>query len=765
MYRPIRDLPLSALFAFTLFVGAALLFWVQPMFAKMVLPLLGGSPAVWNTCAVFFQAALLAGYGYAHLAPARFGVRRHAALHLGLMFVPLLVLPLGVPASWNQPYNAPPILWLLALLTVAVGLPFFVVSTTAPLLQTWFAQTGRPSAKDPYFLYAASNLGGLAALLSYPLLLEPSLALSTQSLLWAALYGLLVLLTLGCAVVLWWAPGMAVANEKPAPGLVDPRVFPPPASPITLLRRLRWLALAFVPSSLLLSVTTYLSTDIAAMPLLWVVPLALYLLTFSAAFARRRLVPHQLVVRVVPLTILLVAVALLSGATEPVAILLPLHLLGLGVIALACHGELARDRPDPAHLTAFYLWLALGGVLGGLFNALAAPLLFPGLAEYPLVLTLAALLLRVGPDRANAEKRPVPSRDLQFAICNLQFAIPRADLLFPLGLGILTAFLVILAQALQLPAGPVSVGVMYGLPLVVCYTFLEHALRFGLGVAVLFVASMLDHNLHGLVEYRQRSFFGVHRVTIDEAHTYRLLVHGNTVHGRQNLTSGHRRDPLTYYHRSGPAGRLFAALDQTHANVREVAVVGLGAGSLAAYGRAGQHWTFYEIDPAVVAIARDAGFFTFLHDCPATLEYVVGDARLRLEQAEGRRYDVLIIDAFGSDATPVHLLTREALQSYLARLEEGGLLALHISNRYLDLEPVLAELAHDAKLVCLTREDLTVSAEEKAEGKYPSSWMLMSRSPADVRAIRQRSPWWESRRVPGQAVWTDDFSDLLRQLK
>jgi hypothetical protein len=759
---------LAVLFAITLFVAAALLFWVQPMFAKMVLPLLGGSPAVWNTCVVFFQAALLAGYGYAHVAPARFGARRHAALHLGLMLLPLLILPIGIPASWDRPYDAAPILWLLGLVALAVGLPFFVVATSAPLLQSWFAGTRHATAKDPYFLYAASNLGGLAALLSYPLLLEPHLGLATQSRLWTWGYGLLVVLTLACAMALW-VSGTRRANEDVnrarAVGPLAPAVASPAPSPLPLGRQLRWLALAFVPSSLLLSVTTYLTTDIAAVPLLWVVPLALYLLTFIVAFARRRLMPRVAVVTAMPLTILLVALALLVGATEPLVLLLPLHLAGLVVIGLVCHGELARDRPEAEHLTAFYLWLSLGGVLGGLFNALVAPLLFTGVAEYPLVLVFAAMLLPPRHARARAKKPARQVSNWQVTIGSWRLAIPRLDVLLPLSLGILTVVLILVAQSLALSSGPIRMAVTCGVPIVICYTFLERPLRFGLGIAALFAAGLFDHSLHGRVEYRQRTFFGVHRITTDEGGRYRLLFHGNTVHGMQNLDPVHAGDPLTYYHRTGPAGRLFAALDLVPGRLREVAVVGLGAGSLAAYGHSGQHWTFYEIDPAVVYIARDSGYFTFLRDCSAEQEFVVGDARLRLSEADGKRCDLLVLDAFGSDATPVHLLTREALQVYLARIKQDGILAFHISNRYLNLEPVLAELAGDSNLVCLTREELKVSSEETAEGKYPSIWVIMARTPAALQGVGQRSLWVPSQRVPGKAVWTDDYSDLLGQLK
>jgi hypothetical protein len=743
------------LFAMTLFLGAALLFWIEPMFAKMVLPLLGGSPAVWNTCAVFFQAAVLAGYAYAHVAPARLGMRRHAALHLGLLLLPLLILPVAVPGSWYPPLGVNPIPWLLSVLFVAVGLPFFMVATTAPLLQTWFTRSGHPAARDPYFLYAASNLGGLVGLLSYPLLLEPNWSLTTHSRIWTLGYGTLVLLTLACAVVLWRSP-----RDEGEPGGEGCQVQNAPVVPIGWGRKARWLALAFVPSSLMLSVTTYLTTDIAAIPLLWVVPLALYLLTFIAAFARRPPLPHRFVVRTMPMVVLLVALLLFSGVTGPTWLLLPLHFVGLGVVALACHGELARDRPAARQLTAFYLWLSLGGVLGGLFNALAAPLLFPGVAEYPMVLALAALLLPAQQEQSSINDSSNP----KIADCNEPFLMARADLLFPLGLGLLTAVLIVGANALPLPPGAASVGAMFAVPAVICYSFRDRPLRFGLGLGALFLAGLLDNSVHGRVEHRQRSFFGVHRITIDEAGTHRLLFHGNTVHGCQNLDPARRGEPLTYYHRTGPIGVLFQELEQSHHPLHEVAVVGLGAGSLAAYGRPGQHWTFYEIDPAVVDLSRDSGYFTFLRDSAASLDFVLGDARLRLAQGEERRYGLIVIDAFGSDATPVHLLTREALRVYLARLGEDGILAFHISNRYVNLRPVLAELAHDANLTCLAWEDTPVSASAEKEGKYPSSWVVMSRSSATLSTLQHRTPWSELRRAPGQTVWTDDFADLLRQL-
>jgi spermidine synthase len=721
---------LPALFTLTLFVSAALLFLVQPLLARMVLPLLGGTPAVWNTCMVFFQALLLAGYAYSHAAPNWLGDRRHALLHLGVLALPFVVLPLALPNGW-EPGKVPPVLWLLGLLLVTAGLPFFVVATSGPLLQRWFAGTGHTSARDPYFLYAASNLGSMLALLSYPVWVERVFSLGNQSWLWTAGYGLLVLLTAACATALFLAPRREkeISSSPNAPSEFD--------LPGRLLsRRQRWVLLAFVPSSLTLSVTMHLTTDIAAIPLLWVMPLALYLLTFVLVFARRSLVPHWLLGRWMPLVVLLVVVVLLSEATQPLGIVVGLHLLGLFWVGMFCHGELARDRPPSGQLTEFYLWIAVGGVLGGLFNALLAPLLFWSLIEYPLVLVLACLL------------RPFQGKITLF------------ELVLPLGLGLVTAALVLGAQAFGVPPGPISIAVMFAVPAIVCYTFTVHPVRFALGLGALLLAGGLYHGVHGQAEYRKRSFFGIHRVTVSPDGGYRELVHGNVTHGRQRLNPDERRVPLTYYHRSSPIGQLFKTFEDD-SRLNRVGVVGLGAGSLACYGKAGQHWTFFEIDPTVEDIARTR--FTFLADCPAELDVVLGDARLTLAQSKDR-FDLLVLDAFSSDAIPVHLLTREALAIYCAHLSDGGLLAFHISNDYLDLKPVLAALAADAKqpLVCLAKEDY--SAEDKLRGTSPSHWVVLASRPEDVKLLNGKG-WYTVAPKPGIPVWTDDYCNLLGVFK
>jgi hypothetical protein len=723
------------LFAATLFVSAFLLFLVQPMVGKMVLPLLGGTPAVWNTCMVFFQALLLAGYAYAHASTARLGVRRQSLAHLAVLVLPLAVLPIGLSHATAPPGDAAPVPWLLLTLTLAVGLPFFVVATSGPLLQQWFTATGHPSARDPYFLYAASNLGSLLALVAYPVVVEPAYALAEQSRLWAWGYAGLVGLTAACAGVVRWWGGEVVNHPSPpvATGGSSETASPP---------RLRWLFLAFVPSSLLLGVTTYLTTDLAAVPLLWVVPLALYLVTFILAFARRRWGRRRPAAAALPVFALCLTLALLSSATEPVWVLVPLHLATFFVAALVCHGELARARPPADRLTEYYLWIAVGGVLGGLFNALLAPLLFRklGLIEYPLALVLACIAIPAG--------RP--------AGCRGWFK--------PLALGLFTVGLAVIGRVVFPEPGKLAMAVLFGVPVLLCALLMDSPRRFALGLGAIFLAGSLHPGPHGRTLFDERNFFGVVRVTEEPGTGWHRMVHGNTVHGRQAWEDGvPQPTPLGYYYPTGPAGSIFDALN-AKSGTRAVAICGLGAGALAAYAKPGQGWTFYEIDPTVARVALDPSLFTYLRDNfpdPAKL-IVLGDARLRLRDAPDRAYDLIVIDCFSSDAIPVHLLTREALEVYRSKLAPGGLLAVHVSNRYLDLKPVLAALARDAGWdECRAREDLAVTADEARAGKSASIWVVLAERTADLGLLARRGGWGRVVPPPGFPVWKDGYSNVL----
>jgi hypothetical protein len=807
---------LAVLFTLTLFVSAFLLFLVQPMLARMVLPLLGGTPAVWNTCMVFFQALLLAGYAYSHATPAWLGRRRQAILHVVVLLLPLAVLPIAVSTDWTPPGTGNPIPALLGLLVVTVGLPFFVVSTSGPLLQRWFAATGHKRARDPYFLYAASNLGSMIALLGYPFWFEPRFGLAVQSRLWMAGYGVFILLTFLCAVLVVRRVPVADTSDLPVERL--PR--------LPWKRRLRWVVLAFVPSSLMLSVTTYLTTDIASIPLLWVLPLSLYLLTFIVVFARRQLLPLSFVLHWLPLVILVVVFVLLSEATEPVILLIAIHLFGLFWVGLACHGLLAADRPPVGYLTEFYLWLSVGGVLGGLFNALVAPVVFNSVAEYPLILVLACLL-QPAADVTSEEQRdtPVPApkedvepldsglfapaleperaallapadgelpllngsvvplRGVEIAEFSPDPVLSRLtrphrlarvlkgltirrifDVTLPILLGLATAAIILICQALGVKPGPTSIGLMFAGPIVICYTCIERPLRFGLAIASVLLASSLYQGVLGKVVYRTRSFFGVHRVTLDPTGRYRVLAHGNTIHGKQSLDPDRRRKPLTYYYPTGPVGHFFAAM-RNDPRLQRVGIIGLGSGTMVSYARTGQHWTYFEIDPAVARIARNPDLFTYWHDAEANgvhLDVVFGDARLTLGRTD-ERFGVIVLDAFSSDAIPVHLLTREAVRVYLEHLQQGGLLMINMSNRYLDLEPVVAELARDAGLESLFEDDRSMDKTDELNGKTMSQWIVMARREQDLPPLRTRGGVWappvERVNLP---VWTDDYSNLFQ---
>jgi hypothetical protein len=727
------------LFAVTLFLSSSLLFVVQPMIAKMVLPLLGGTPAVWNTCMVFFQGMLLAGYLYAHASTRWLRFRHQAVLHIVLLAASFLALPIVVATQHSEPpATGTPIAWLLRVLLVTVGIPFFLVSSSGPLLQRWFSRTDHPRARDPYFLSVAGNIGSIFALLAYPAMLEPSLRLAEQSSMWSGGYAALVLLTAACFYFAYRQSTMhrAIAIERPEPAVPGATLDGPGWR-----QRLHWIALAFVPSSLLLGVTTFLTTDVAAVPLLWIVPLVIYLLSFVLVFARRAFVPHGLMVRMLPLWVLPLAWLIAFDTTLPVAIQAPIHLLTFFLAAMVCHGELAKRRPDGRYLTEFYLCMSAGGVLGGLFNALVAPLLFTTVLEYPLALVLACALR---PARSDRPETATARR--------LDFALPVVVGAFALGM----MFLLDVSQS----KAPHTLVVVFIVPAVLCFSFSARPLRFALTVGALMLAGGSYAAAQEHASHRGRSFFGVHRVFDLPERNLRYLIHGGVVHGIQHLDADKRREPSTYFHKTGPIGQLFTAF-QGRQDKNRVGIIGLGIGTLAAYSEAGQQWTFFEIDPAIAALASDPKQFTYLSDSPARTRIVLGDARIALAKEPANAFDVLVVDAFSSDAVPVHLLTREALRLYLEKLDAGGVLAFNITNSYLNLAPLIADLGHDAELVVLVQHDLLADAAAISLGKATSRWAVMARS-ADALGPLARDARW--RPVPARSTamaWTDDFSDPL----
>jgi hypothetical protein len=1005
-------------FTFTLFLSAVLLFFIELMVGKLMLPLLGGTPAVWNTCMVFFQAVLLAGYAYAHFTTQYLTPRKQAYLHLVVLVLPLLFFAVNGPLtihSWLiQGRENSPILALLLVLTVCVGLPMFVVCTSAPLLTRWFSATDHPAARDPYFLYAASNLGSMLALAAYPTFVESSFTLNEQRVYWCIGFGMLAALTAGCAFLMWAsAPAPApelvpvavktrttTSGSAPAAdsthitdrsrittsaSLPEESTGPTLGKPVTFLRSLRWLVLAAVPSSLMLGATTYMSMDIAAIPLLWVLPLMLYLLTFIIVFSvisirvqnlvvavslwglllllglmvapenlktavidfvddwtglniqpyigtkwfeegssilltlrlgvlaamiwagwiftlKDKELIHHVMVMVMPLLILLLMFMMYAEVSASIWVKIGLHLATLFVVAMVCHGELARDRPEPEHLTNYFLIMSIGGVVGGMFNSLVAPVLFISYIEYQIAMMVACCLvpslgvaresqaariadlalcgtfflvgglllilfyLSFYPGEGKPSEMPewadmpwqhwwhafllfVPG--FLFALAAAYFGwstptdengqpivdhpIDRAlDVLLPLGLlllvlglfwGLPTATMKgrinYLAELIKLDADQFRNILMFGLPAVLCYTFVERNIRFGLGVGAIMLAAGMSLGIREGAMYQDRSFFGVLKVEdsfarYPEDRSYQAeayyavhrLVHGTTLHGKQFLEKALRNLPSSYYHSTGPVGMVIRNYN-TDPN-RHLAVIGLGTGTVAAYALPGQRLDYYDIDPVVVDISYDQSrFFTYIEDAEdrgVDVGLILGDARLTIDpnnplnrdpdpskhgvprlkplrkvyDEENRRYiqplpqrrfgerlraedkyGLIFADAFSSDAIPVHLITKEAVSIYLRRLHQDGIVCIHISNRYLDLEPVLANITADLRkngirdergnlieevpnIVCYGMSD----DDEMAPGKSRSNWVVITRDIKNISKLLE---------VP---LWTSDENQL-----
>jgi hypothetical protein len=715
------------LFAATLFTGAALLFWVQPLFAKMVLPLLGGSPAVWNTAIVFFQAALLAGYAYAHLLARALRPAHQMAIHLVVLVAAAAFLPVAVAQGWEPDVGGVPVLWLLALLAVSIGFPFFAVSATAPLLQRWFSRTDHPHAHDPYFLYAASNLGAVIALVGYPLVLEPWLSGRAQSLAWTGTYALLGALIALAGVAMLRRSGAARAEEAPAaaamPGWRE---------------RGRWTLYSAVPSAMLLGVTAHISTDIAAAPLLWVVPLTLYLLTFVIVFARRPVIRHAFAVRLMPFA----AVLLVSmfNWREPALLVLPLHLLAFFAIALMCHGELARMRPRAFALTEFYLFVSIGGVLGGMFTALLAPVVFDAVYEYPLAVVAACALLP-------------PARRL----------LARSDvLLAALILAVLFAGHA-LAERLLDDGGLKVSAVLAALLALVAFARKTRPVGFALCLGAVLAGSLITMVPEETL-WRGRSFFGVYRVAETGDGRFRLFINGTTLHGGQQRLADGSAGPIAYYAEKSPVAEAIRQA-QARAGATSIGLVGLGAGSLACYYRPGDDWRFYEIDPLVARIASDGRFFELVPKCTADRPIVLGDARLTLAREPSGRFDMLVIDAFSSDAIPMHLITREAMVMYFDKLRGDGVLVLHVSNLFLELRPVVARLAAELGLAGLVGLGEGGGEEAGAYGDLASVWIALARAPEVLERLGLSERWGPLPEPDGRRAWSDDYSNILEAIR
>jgi len=708
------------LFTLTSLLTAALLFLVQPMVARMVLPAFGGSPQVWTTAMLFFQASLLAGYGYTHLATSRLNPRIQPWLQLGLFAAPVVLLPIALAVAPSGRGGLAPSFELLWALTLGVAGPFIVVATSGPLLQRWFSWTDHPRSQDPYFLYAAGNLGSFGGLLAYPFLVEPRLDLEAQARLWTGGYLVAALLLAACAVVV----------HRRGTGRATPGAGPTaPPTPLPRRRIARWLLLAFVPSSLMLAATAHISTDVAAVPFLWVVPLAAYLLSFTVAFSSVGERALRVATFVAPISVVS-AITLPPGifGTQPILYLQVLLVLVGGLVG---HGLLARDRPEPSQLTRFYLIVAVGGGLGGLFNGLVAPLLFPVVFEYGLSATLTLALV-------------VSWREVVVGGSSWP-TIPRlgvATLLVLLPAAIFTVALLQNAAGAGLARFLVTAALL--LPLV---TRLGRSGAVGLGVGLVCILPQAVQL--ATAEAVERTFFGVHRVVREGPQL--MLLHGTTVHGMQDMTSDESRRRATgYYHADEPLGDVMRLKGGSTA----VGIIGLGTGGIAAYGEPGQTMVFHEIDPAVAQIAEE--HFTYLADSPARVEIVLGDGRFTLQDLRGR-YGLLVVDAFTSDAIPVHLLTVEAFRVYLDAIREDGVIAVNVSNRHVDLAPVLGSAA-----AALGASALIRGGQGTAPGSFPSAWFAIARSPETLEPLRAAG-WTEP--PLARRPWTDQYSSIWSALR
>lgn len=709
----------------TILTGSFLLFLVQPMVARMALPQLGGAPNVWNSAMLVYQALLLAGYWYAHRL-SRLPFRRQARTHLSLFAVALVTLPVGL-VTLPSPAPGTEAFWVPALLALSIGPVFFLVSAQAPLMQRWYGL--HPAAGQPWALYAASNLGSFAGLIAYPALAEPFLSLHVQAWAWSGGYVVLLALIALTARVRWNAQATPIAETGDA---------------IARRRIAMWVVLAAVPSGLMLSTTTHLTTDLFAMPLLWVIPLGLYLISFVIAFADRRRLAQVVSILAWPLLLSIGGLAMVAqGSSGLLPVIGSVSLLFFLCVAL--HSRLYDLRPEPAQLTTFYLAMSAGGVLGGLFTALIAPLVFDWVWEHPLLVLVAALLIPI-PGLLDWKRRGGLQPELKY---------------MALGSTVLAALVLLwMLHAARLYDDNESRAQFLATALAV--TGLVLVPWRWLTAALLAGTMLVQGGLQTLADSRDgvrtRSYFGVYTVRDHPDRNLRTLAHGTTLHGQQSLDPALKCLPLSYYGPGSGVAIGFANASRLYPGTPRLGVVGLGTGSLAGFARPGQSWTLFEIDQAVLNLSQQ-GKFTYLRDCARQAQVVLGDARINLSQVRGGSFDLLAIDAFSSDSVPLHLLTGEAFEVYLSALAPQGILFVHISNRFIDLEPPLAAEVRRRQLHAAVREDAP-PAESLWTG---STWIAITRDPGQLQALSAMAPAmpWRPLGAPARQPWTDDHASIL----
>lgn len=713
-------------FSAAIFLSASLLFWVEPLFSKMVLPVLGGTSAVWSVAMVVFQGLMLAGYVYAHLLTRYLQIRQALLVHLLVLASATLSLPIAIAGGFGAPPQDGLSLWLVGLFLGSVGLPFFALAANAPLLQAWFART---HSQNAYLLYRASNLGSFLVLLAYPFLIERSIGLAAQSRLWSVGYFALTMAIIASGLLALRAPAAQVAARAGASQAVSWR------------DRLIWTVLGFIPSGLLIAVTVHIATDVASGPYIWIIPLALYLLTYVFAFSDRPLLSGRAMLALQPFTIAILVVLFLWGTKANWALSLPGHLLAFFVATMVCQTQLYRRRPAQEHLTQFYAWMSLGGVLGGIFAALIAPQIFSTVLEYPLLL-LASLLVR--PD-----------------VWQLSRAVWKKDLIFVAYIGGAAA------AAVAIMAGSVAIFVLLVMALAAVLAFQGRSPARLVGLAALLLFGTHFYDPSQSVLLHKRSFYGVYKVVDLPPGKFRVLYHGTVAHGGEQIRDDKgqpfhgRPEPLTYYYPGGPYDQgIQAVRTRAGGTLSHVALVGLGMGALSCQRRPGEGWTFYELDPMSAAIARDGDLFRSISVCAPDSPIIIGDGRLTLRDAQPG-IDLLILDAFSSDAVPLHLLTREAFALYRSRLGPHGAIAVNISNKNMELADAVAASAAANGMVTVVNIDRKQTSPSNETLRFQAEIALVARSQAELEALKLGPDWHVVRPEPRVKVWTDDYSNVL----
>ncbi|WP_371397352.1 spermidine synthase [Fretibacter rubidus] len=730
-------LAMISVFTLAILLSAVLLFSVQPMFTKLVLPLLGGSSNVWNTAMVFFQAVLLLGYIYAHVITKYLPLKAQIIIHMAVLGLGCFFLPLSIAQGWTPPDGGAQSLWLIGLFGISVGAPFFAISANAPLLQRWFSRVDHKDAQDPYFLYAASNAGSLLSLLLYPIVFEPALRVGEQTALWAVGYGLLMVIIVGAGITAFRNQATVTSQtteQETSRGVV------------TINRRLFWIFLAFIPSSLMLGVTSHMTNNIASTPFLWVMPLALYLLTFVIAFAKNPPIGSKHLGYVAAFAIM---ASLFFGFYYKANVLLSIgvSLSAYFIISLACHSRLVEDRPNTSHLTEFYIWMSVGGVLGGMFNALLAPVVFNGIYEYLIVLILSYLVvLRVS------------------KIESVSFSLKGKLLALTLGTAVIALVLTVIGQPAKVAIIAAGCAFFFGLRMLTQASprvlVMDISLVFGLALL-----------LPGLALpklFQDRSFFSLLTVKAEasEYGTVHKFIHGDTVHNYQLQDDGLSTVPLAYYaaDNSFDIGMQFAR-SLTPQGDLSVAMIGLGAGAMACYERPTDNWTYYEIDQAVVDMARNPKYFSYIQDCSYGSDIVTGDARLKIGDLAPKSQDYIVVDAFSSNSIPAHLVTREAFALYRSRLKDTGVVFFHTSNRMLDVDSLVIRLAEDAGLSARHFFKNDFDGEPYQDFQSTSSAVMIG-TEAQMSALSNFDARWTVM-TPSEdvALWSDDYSNVVATMR